>query len=140
MTTTNKPPKWFYIVAILGLIWNLLGDMAYISQVIGVTEGMTEEQIALVENTPSWANAAFAIAVWGGSFGCLLLLLRKSFAYSVFIISLIGIIVQMSYNLFISNAIEVYGPGGLVMPIMVLALGLYLIFVAKKGKAEGWLS
>ena len=42
-----------------------------------IVDAMPEAYRAIVENRPAWATAAFAIAVFGGAFGCLLLLLRK---------------------------------------------------------------
>ena len=100
----------------------------------------TAEQLEMLNNTPSWATAAFAIAVFGGLLGCIALLLRKSWAKSLLLLSLIGIIVQLIYNLFISKAMEVYGPGAVIMPISVLVVGIFLVWFAKKGIAKGWLS
>ena len=33
-STNNKAPKWFTIVAVVLFVWNLLGVMAYITQVM----------------------------------------------------------------------------------------------------------
>ena len=122
MTDRIKPPVWFWIVGSIALLWNLLGVQAYIMQVTMSSEAIAalpEAERALYEDLPTWATAAFATAVWGGAFASLVLLLRKSIAYHLFILSLIGIVIQMIYNVFISNSIEVYGPGGFVMPVMV---------------------
>ena len=32
MTSTNKPKAAFWIIAVVALIWNLMGVMAYLSQ------------------------------------------------------------------------------------------------------------
>ncbi len=89
---------------------------------------------------PAWATAAFAIAVFGGFLGALLLLLKRKLATPIFILSFVGIIVQMIYNLFIAKAIEVYGPGAIVMLILVVLIGVFLIWYSKKATANGWLS
>lgn len=138
-----KPPTWFWIVAALALVWNLLGVFAYLGQVFATPEmldAMPADQRALMENTPAWAIGAFATAVWGGALGCVLLFLRKKLSKIVFIVSLIGILVQMYYNIFMSNSMEVYGPGGLAMPIMVLLVGAGLIWLADMTEKKGWLS
>jgi hypothetical protein len=54
-----------------------------------------ESYRAIMESWPTWATGAFALGVFGGTLGCLLLLYRKSTAYYVFIASLLGIVVQM---------------------------------------------
>ncbi len=141
--TTVKPPTAFWIVASVALLWNLLGAMAYIGTVTMTPEtlaALPADQQAIVTSTPAWATAAFATAVWGGALGCLLLLLRKKWATIVLIISFIGIVVQMIHAFGIANSIEVYGPGGMIMPIMVLIIGAWLIWYSKGAEKKGWIS
>ena len=79
-TATNKPATWFWIVSTIALVWNLMGVMAYITQVTMSPEtlqAMPEPKRALYVSIPMWATGAFAFAVWGGAAGCVLLLLRK---------------------------------------------------------------
>jgi len=99
----------------------------------------TEEQIKLITETPAWANGAFAIAVFGGVLGCILLLLRKKLAKTVFLLSLIGIVVQMYYNFFVIDSIAIYGPGATIMPIMIILFALYLIWYSKFCIKKNWI-
>lgn len=145
MTTETKvkPPAWFWIVSILALLWNLAGVMAYIGQAYMSAEdlaALSEAERTLFETQPAWVTGAFAIAVWGGALGCIFLLFRKRWAKTVFVISLIGIIAQMGYNFFMSNNFEVYGPGAMIMPIMVLLVGVGLIIFSNKAIANQWLT
>lgn len=142
-TESTKPATWYWVISGVALIWNGMGVMAYLMQVMMSTEDMQalpENQRALMESTPTWATSAFAIAVWGGLLASILLLLRKNAAATVFVVSFAGIVVQMVHAFFIANSIEVYGPGGLVMPIMVLAFGAYLIFFSRTAASRGWIS
>lgn len=139
----NKPPSWFWTVSIVAFIWNIMGVMAYLAQAFMTDEtlmDLPEAEQALYTNVPAWATAAFAIAVWFGAIGCLLLILRKKIAKTVLLISLIGIIFQMIYNLFMSKSMEVYGPGGAIMPIMVMVIGIFLIWLSNKSISKGWIS
>jgi hypothetical protein len=141
--STNKPGIDFWIIGIVALIWNLMGVFAYLQQAY-----MTEEDLmampvaeqALYENIPAWVTGAYAIAVFGGALGCILLLLRRKLASSLFLISLVGIVVQMSYNIFMSKATDVYGPGGITMPAMIILIGIFLLWYAKKKTAAGILT
>jgi hypothetical protein len=140
---TKVIPSWFKIVAIIALIWNLLGVLAFVGQMFITPEMLSELPVAeqeLYANTPLWATAAFAIAVFSGAFGSLFLLMRKSLATPLLIFSLVGILVQNVHSFFISNSIEVYGPGGMIMPIMIILLAIYLIWLAKKAQANAWFS
>lgn len=143
MTTQNKPGAAFWIIAVIALIWNIMGVMAYLGQAYMTDEDkalLPEAEQALYTDIPAWVTAAFAIAVFGGLLGALALLLRKKWATPLFLISLLGIIVQMIYNFFISGAMDVYGPGGMIMPVMVLVIGFFLVWYSKKATANGWLN
>ena len=141
--TNKQSPKWFMVVSAVLLVWNLLGVMAYIVQVTMGPEAlaaMPDEQRQLIENTPAWATAAFAVAVNFGALGCLLLLLKKNLAGLFLQLSLAGVAVQMFHSFFMSKSFEVYGPGGLVMPVMVVVIAIYLVTLAAKAKAHRWTS
>lgn len=136
----NKPGIDFWIIGIVALIWNLMGVFAYLQQAYMTEDDLMAMPIAeqaLYENIPAWVTGAYAIAVFGGALGAILLLLRKKLATSLFLISFVGIIVQMSYNIFMSKAADVYGPGGMIMPVMVILIALFLLWFAKKKTAAG---
>ena len=140
---SSNPPRSFYVVSGVALLWNMLGVGAYVSQVTmtpDVLSALPEAERMLYENVPSWATAAFAIAVNAGAMGCLLLLMRKSFATPVLMASLGGVVVQMFHSLVIANSIEVYGPSAAMMPIIVALIGAYLIWYSLDAKNKGWIS
>ncbi|NOX94885.1 MAG: hypothetical protein GXP04_07240 [Alphaproteobacteria bacterium] len=137
-----KLPVWFWIIAGIALMWNLMGVASYFIQVTMSTEAITalpDVERALYDNTPVWATASFAIAVFSGVAGCILLLLRKRLAIFAFGLSLISITLQMSYWLLMTNSIEIYGPGGATMPILVIVVGGFLLWFSMSSKAKGWL-
>lgn len=141
-TTAIKPPTTFWIVSVVALIWNLMGIMAFIGQMMITPEALAllpPEQQELYSNVPLWATIAFGVAVWGSALGCVLLLVRKKLAMPVLSIALAGILVQMVHSLAISKSIEVYGPGGMIMPMMVILIGGFLVWYSRKATAMGWL-
>lgn len=142
MTTTNKPNIGFWIISATALIWNLMGVNQYIQQAY-VTDSFkamyNEEQLKMIADSPTWATAAFAIAVFAGVIGSLLLLLRKYLAKSILILSLVGIIVQMFYNFFIIDSMAVYGPGAVAMPIILIIFASFLIWFSDFANKKGWL-
>ncbi|RAJ11960.1 hypothetical protein [Olleya aquimaris] len=136
-TTTQKPPIWFWIVAVIGLIWNGMGVNAYLQQAYN-TESFrsmyTEEQINIVANTPSWVTAAFAIAVFAGFFAFVFILLRKKLGYTLMLLSLLAVIVQMSY-LLINNYVS-----SMVMTIMIIVFAIVFVVLARLFVQKGWIS
>ncbi len=146
MTTeaTNKPTIWFWIISVIALVWNSLGAYMYLIQAYN-TESFqamyTPEQLEMVNNAPSWATAAFAVAVFGGVLGSIGLLLRKKWAKSIFLLSLLGIIAhQIIYNLFMSGAMEEYGSSAMIFPILTFIIGGLLLLFTNKSIAKHWLS
>lgn len=145
MTTNalNRPPTWFWVVAVIALLWNLMGVSAYLFEAftsIEQLEQMTQERRALFEGRPAWVTAAYAIAVFAGAIGSIALLIRKKWAKPLLVVSLIAAIVQFIYNSFMTNTIEVMGTQAIIFPILILGFGLYLIFFAKKSITKGWLT
>ena len=97
-TVAAKTPLWFWVAAGLGLAWNVFGAVQFLGSLNATTEslqaqGMTAEQAAVMLGYPVWMTIAFAIGVFGGIIGCILLLLRNRLAYPVFLASLVGYIV-----------------------------------------------
>ena len=136
-------PRWFMFVAVVLLIWNLSGVMAYIMQVTMSPEALAalpQAERQLYESTPAWATAAFAIAVNAGALGCLLLVLKKNLAGLFLQVSLVAVLVQMGHAFFMSKSFEVFGPGGTVMPVMVIVIAVFLVWLAAKAKTNRWTS
>lgn len=122
----SKPPTSYYIIAGAFLVWNLIGLMFYYMQVTMTPEVMaanfTPEQVAFMSNEPSWATAAYAIAVNAGVVGALLLLCRKSLARPLFIVSFIAVLLQDLNAFVLTDAIEVWGTSGLYLPAVVIVI------------------
>ena len=139
----RKPTGLFWIISSMALVWNLMGVFNYLTQAFMTNEvlaSLPEDQQLLYEDVPAWVTAAFATAVFSGTLGALLLLLKKKKASTFFILSFVGIIIQMTYGLLISENTNGYGPLGLIMPLMIIAIGGYLIWYSKKAAEHRWLS
>jgi len=144
MAMRSKPPTSFWLISGVALLWNLMGVGAYLNQAFMSPEAlatMTEGQQALFNSTPSWVTACFAVAVWFGFAGCVLLLFRKKLAVPVFILSLLGALGQNIYFFLMTNAMEVYGPlEAIVLPALVVIVALFLIWYSKQSARKGWIN
>jgi CHASE2 domain-containing sensor protein len=143
MNYLRKPSNLFWVISSIALVWNLMGVFNYLDQAFmtdKILETLPKEQQILYQNVPAWVTAAFAIAVFSGTLGSLLLLLKKKIATTFFIISFLGIVGQMSYGLLIDQNSDSYGPMGIAMPIIIIAFGGYLIWYSRKANEHRWLS
>lgn len=142
-TTATKRSVGYWIVAVFALVWNLIGVAMWYLQVSMTPEqlaAMPEAQRQVYEGTPGWINIVFAVAVLGGVLGALGLLMKKRWAGTMFALSLIALLVQMIGAYVVTPAWAAYGPVGLVMPVVLLLIALFLLWYANKAKARGWLS
>lgn len=139
----GKPSTNFWIIGGAALVWNLIGLVFYIGQVTMTPESlaqMTEELQEFFLATPTWSNAAYAIAVNAGVLGSLLLLLRKSWAVPMYMLSMIGIVIQDIDAFVLRDAFSIVGLGALLIPSMVFVIGISLILYSRAAKGRGWLS
>ena len=127
----------FWIIGAAGLIFNLMGCMNYISQMnVEMVASMPEAYRAMIDSRPAWGTGAFAIAVFGGALGCLLLLLRKLVAVYVFIASLVGAVVaQIPFLGMADFPVEAW-----IGWLSQLVVGAFLIWYSKRIERKGWIS
>ena len=62
----NKLPVTFWIIAGIGLVWNIIGLAMYYMSVTATPDAIesmyeTEAQVAYVLNTPTWVDAMFGL-------------------------------------------------------------------------------
>lgn len=137
---TETGVHWsFWLIGAIALIWNVLGVINFFAQMNPeVLAAYRESERALVEGRPAWATVGFAVAVFGGALGGLLLLLRKSLASYFFIGSLLGVIVTMIHAL---GADIDFGPGEIAgIILMPLVLAALLIWYTGRAESKGWIS
>uniref|UniRef100_B3EPR8 Uncharacterized protein n=1 Tax=Chlorobium phaeobacteroides (strain BS1) TaxID=331678 RepID=B3EPR8_CHLPB len=120
------------------LIYNIMGVINYFVQMNADSlASFPESYRPIIEGRSAWATAAFAIAVFGGSLGCLLLLLRKSAALYVFIASLLGVV---------ATIVHIFGVAGLssfeiwIGVLMQLVVTAFLVWYAKHTESKDWIS
>lgn len=128
----------FWVIGSIALIWNGAGAVNFFAQMDpDMLAQYRESERAIVEGRPAWATATFAIAVFGGTLGSLLLLLKMSVAFYLFIASLLGVVTTMIHTLGIDfdfSAGEIMGI--ILMPALVAAS---LIWYTKNAESKGWI-
>lgn len=135
-TSSKKPPLYFWIVGIIALLWYIFGVYTYLMQAFMTTEqvsNLSHSERLLYENLPIWYISIFAIAVFAGLIGALSWLLRKKFAYMLFIISFLAVGIQQFYVLTEIN------PRDIFLPLTSIVIVVFLIWFSKRAIVRGWL-
>lgn len=141
--TQSKPPRWFLVVSIAALIWTLIGVFSFIMDPL-TTEvrlaEMTDVQRQLFEARPTWLFLVYGISVLSGFAGAIGLLMRRSWAVPAFAISLVFVVIQFAYVLFVMDAIGLLGPlEALPLPLVILVFGALLLWLSLHARGKGWL-
>ncbi len=139
----TRAPGWFMLAAILAVLWNGVGVAQFLQQASMTPDTvalLTPERQALHTGTPGWANAAFGVAVFAGLLGSLLLVMRSRHSVTLLQISLLGVLAQMFHAVILARAAQVLGPQGLIMPLVVTAIAVFLVLLSFKARIKGWVS
>jgi len=142
----RQTPLHLWIVGILALLWNAFGcydylmtrarDTEYLS---GMMPGVDPNAVlAWIDAFPIWAQAGWALGVWGGLAGAVLLLMRSRFAVWAFAASLIGAVLGLGYQL--SGAPPLPGAEGPmydVMPWVIIFIAAFLLWYSWSMEKKG---
>jgi len=136
----NSPyikPHWsFWVICAVTLIWNGMGSVNFFMQMNPETLAKYPEAAkSLISTRPLWATTAFALAVFGGLVGDILLILRKAKVYYLFMASLLGVVVTNIHTIQASSDMNIW-----VGSLMSFVVSAFLIWYAKITKLKGWLS
>lgn len=98
----TKAPLHLWIVGAVAAVWNGFGALDYTMTQIrnpGWMAQMTPDQVAWIEKASAIAMGSWALGVWGGLAGSLLLLARSRHAVTAFVLSLAGLAVNTAYQM-----------------------------------------
>ena len=132
-------PAWFTVAAIGALLWELAGCVLYLMRVTTEAASLPPDQRALFEATPSWALAAFAVAVWVGLAGAILLLMRKRLAEPLLLASLVALLVQNSALVLDPALRNLVASDDLLAPFVVILVTYGVWHLARQARRSGWL-
>jgi hypothetical protein len=132
--------RTFWIFASAILLWNVLGDIAYLTQVTANPDALAKGDPVSADafrSMPSWAWGAYAIAVWVGTAGAIALVLRRRIATTLFAISFLAVIVQFGWTFVAFGLIAKKGASTLVFPLFIAAIALLSAVYARNKTREG---
>lgn len=139
-TKAIRPHISFWMVGILALIWSLMSVMNFVGQLNpNVVISMPESHQAIINGRPIWGTIAFAIAVFGGALGSILLLLKKTIAQYCFLVSLIGVMIQMIPNMRLAKSDVPFGLFEIfIMMVLPLLVAAFLAWYSSCTSDKGW--
>ena len=134
-----KTPWHLWAVGAVALLWNSYGGYDYVmtqTNNAAYLAQFTAEQRAYFDSFPLWMEAVWAIGVWGGVLGAVLLLMRSKWAFLAFLASLIAFAISVVYGQ-MSGASAIMGTTGTVMSGVIFILGLIFVMYSRMMTRKG---
>lgn len=143
-TARARTPAHLWIIGILALLWNAFGcydywmtetaNQAYLSQ-------YPPEIMTYMSGLPKWTTAAWALGVWGGLAGSILLLARSRYALLAYLLSAIGAVAGLGYEMFLTQMPASMKTGAMAaIPWIAILIALFLLWYSWNAEKRGLLS
>ena len=133
----NKPSILFWIIAILALLWNAIGVIAFTSASLTPYETLLEaygqDYADIFSEKPIWAKGGFFLAVAAGFLGAVCLIMRRKWAYYLFVMSFVGMIIHHCWEHFsgiraVMSQFEAYMSVAIFLIAIFLLIWSYIYF------------
>ena len=132
-------PAWFRVAAIGALLWELLGCALYLIRMTTDPASLPIDERAIFNATPTWVLAAFALAVWIGLAGAVLLVMRRRLAQPLLLVSLLALVVQNSSLLLDPELRNLVASDQLLVPFLIVVVSYSIWHLAWQAQKSGWL-
>jgi hypothetical protein len=147
MQNMNQPsqrsvPVWYWGVATVAVLWNLLGCAAFAMELFAqeaMMESMSEPQKEWARSIPGWIYFIYGVAVSTGDAGSVGLFLRRGWSVLMFAISPVAVLVQMVHTMVIAGGLQVMGAGAAIMPCLVIVLAAIFLWFSWFARGRGWI-
>lgn len=135
-TAHTRTPVHLWIVGAVALLYSCFGAydyvMSHMRDVHYIASAMPgvdpNSALAWMDGFPAYAKVGWALGVWGGLLGSILLLLRSRYAVWAFAMSMIGIVLSIGYQLAFAPVLQgAQGTAYKIMPWAIIIIGLALL-------------
>ena len=140
----SKRPVWFVAVTIMLLLWAVAGVASFGAHVF-VGEKMAAEQGAwdldYYRALPAWFAWDYALATLAALAGAIALLVRSRHAVMLYVLSLIGVVIQFGYVFVGTDLLAHKGAAATVpFPVFIALMGCVQIVLARFAAKRGWVA
>ena len=140
-TAQVRVPVHLWIVGVLALLWNCFGCYDYLMTNLknqAYLAHFSPDQLAYLDSLPKWLTAFWAIGVWGGLVGAILLLMRNRYAVWAFGLSFIGAVVGLGYQMFLTKMPASMKAGMMgFMPWVIILIAALLLWYSMSMEKKG---
>jgi hypothetical protein len=130
---------WFWVAAAASALFMALGCAGYLASVLTDPATLPLDERNLMEARPTWMVAAYAIAVWIGLAGAILLLLRRKLAVPLLLLSLVAAIATFLPYAIVPAVSDLVTTNDIAVAIVVILITGTIWSFARHSRQRGWL-
>ena len=130
---------WFMPAAVASLLFMGLGCVLYLTHVLADPNALPLDQRAAYLAEPAWVTGAYAVAVWVGLAGTILLVMKKRLAEAALGVSLVAILVWLAGLLVVGPLRNSMSANDLIVALAVTALTWTIFWFARHSRQREWL-
>ena len=143
-STPPQRPAWFIAAAVTLLLWALAGVASFAAHVF-VGEEMAAKQSAwdhaYFRALPAWFAWDYALATLAALAGAVALLMRSRLAVLLYVLSLVGVVIQFGYVFAGTDLLAHKGAAATVpFPLFITLMGVVQIVFARMAARRDWVS
>jgi hypothetical protein len=131
--------RWYWIAAAAAVLFMAVGCWGYVMDVTTDPATLPLDQRNLVLARPAWQIAAYAIAVWVGLLGALLLLARRKLAVPLLLVSLIAAAITFLPYATVPAIRDNISTNDIAVAIVVLLITGTIWSFGRHSRQRGWL-
>ena len=131
--------RWYMAAAIASVLFMLVAVGGYVLDVTADPSSIPIDRQGLVEARPVWMVAAYAMAVWVGLAGAVLLVLRRKLAEPLLLVSLIAAAVTFLPYALVPAVRDNITTSDIAAALIVLAITWTIYWFARHSRQRGWL-
>jgi hypothetical protein len=135
-----KPEAWFSILAVIALLWNIVGALQFINSVTATEASlkaamMTPEQVLVITSVPTWVTLVFGLGVVTSLLGSVFLYLRHIWAKSTLVVSFLAfVLLTIAYAIY--GVFEALGTTQIMVMATVVIIAFALVLLSRKIKSS----
>jgi len=135
-----RTPAHLWIVGILATLWNAYGCYQYLMTNMKNQAFLAQipaDQLTYMDGVPGWLTAFWAVGVWAGLAGSILLLMRSRYSVWAFALSFVGAAVGLGYQLFMTRMPASMKAGAMgFIPWGIIAFAAFLLWYASNAEKK----
>ena len=132
-------PRWYWVAAVASVLFMAEGCWSYLIDVTTDPATLPIDQRNMMMARPIWQIGAYAMAVWVGLLGALLLLLRRKAAEPLLLVSLVAAAFTFLPYATVPAIRDNISTNDIAVAVIVLLITGTIWSFARHSRQRGWL-